>query len=131
MNRIRESRKAKSLTMKELAQKIGVVESTVSMYETGKREPDYATLGKIADALNVTIDYLLGRSSFVSCSNNEKCVDDSERNSINTKHLDSRLVELISDLTPIETEKAISYIEGMKSCREQKNPVHEDHAPGR
>lgn len=63
MNRIREARKAKSLIMKELAQKIGVTESTISMYETGKREPDLKTLVRIADVLDVSTDYLLGRSA--------------------------------------------------------------------
>ena len=61
--RIREARKEKALTMKELAQKVGVVEIAISMYETGKREPDYSTLVKIADVLNVSTDFLLCRSN--------------------------------------------------------------------
>jgi transcriptional regulator with XRE-family HTH domain len=32
------------------------------MYEQGKREPDYATLEKIANYFDVTTDYLLGRT---------------------------------------------------------------------
>ena len=63
MVRIREARKEKALTMKELAQKVGVVESAISMYENGKREPDYSTLVKIADVLNVSTDFLLCRSN--------------------------------------------------------------------
>lgn len=63
MVRIRDARKEKALTMKELAQKVGVVESTISMYENGKREPDYSTLVKIADVLNVSTDFLLCRSN--------------------------------------------------------------------
>lgn len=63
MVRIREARKKKALTMKELAQKVGVVESAISMYETGKREPDYSTLVKIADVLDVSTDFLLCRTN--------------------------------------------------------------------
>lgn len=61
MNRIRELRKDSALTLKELANKIGVAESTLSLYETGGREPDYATLLRIANYFRVSTDYLLGR----------------------------------------------------------------------
>ena len=39
-NRIRELRKAKNMTLKDLGKILGVAESTVSPYETGKRQPD-------------------------------------------------------------------------------------------
>lgn len=42
--------------------KIGISRSTIGMYETGAREPDFETLEKIADFFNVDIDYLLGRT---------------------------------------------------------------------
>lgn len=59
--RIRELRKAKKVTMKELGNMIGVAESTMSLYETGKRKPDSETLSRLADYFNVSVDYLLGR----------------------------------------------------------------------
>lgn len=59
--RIRELRKAKKVTMKELGNMIGVAESTMSLYETGKRKPDLETLSRLADYFNVSVDYLLGR----------------------------------------------------------------------
>ncbi|MBS6251591.1 MAG: helix-turn-helix transcriptional regulator [Clostridiales bacterium] len=45
--------------MKELGKKIGVAESTISQYETGKREPDFETLLKLGEFFNVSVDYLL------------------------------------------------------------------------
>lgn len=63
MNNIRALRKQRQLSMKELGQIVGVAESTISLYENEKREPDLATLSRIADYFNVTVDYLLGRSS--------------------------------------------------------------------
>lgn len=60
--RIRELRKAKKVTMKELGNMIGVAESTMSLYETGKRKPDPETLSRLADYFNVSVDYLLGRN---------------------------------------------------------------------
>lgn len=61
MNRIRELRKESALTLKELSTKVGVAESTLSLYETGKREPEYAILLKFANFFRVSTDYLLGR----------------------------------------------------------------------
>ena len=49
--------------MKWLGDKIGVAESTISQYETGKRQPDHETMCKIADVFNVSVDYLLGRTN--------------------------------------------------------------------
>lgn len=59
MLKIRELRKKCGITMKELGAAIGVAESTISQYETGKRQPDYETLLKIAEFFGVTTDYLL------------------------------------------------------------------------
>lgn len=61
MIQLREIRKSKKLTMKELGAKVGVSESAISQYETGKREADYATLVKLADIFNCTVDDILGR----------------------------------------------------------------------
>ena len=51
------------MTQAEIAEKLGISRSTIGMYETGAREPDFNTLEKIADLFNVDTDYLLGRSN--------------------------------------------------------------------
>ena len=56
---MRTIRKAKGMTMKELGEKVGVAEVTVSFYETGKREPSLEVLCKIADELDVSLDMLV------------------------------------------------------------------------
>lgn len=63
MNRIRELRKQANLTMKQLGEILGLAESTISQYETGKREPDHKTLLKISEYFHVSVDYLLGHVS--------------------------------------------------------------------
>lgn len=63
MNRIRELRKAKGLTMKALGAKFGLAESTVSLYERGLHEPDLETLRNLSAFFSVTVDYLLGHDS--------------------------------------------------------------------
>lgn len=60
MERIKELRKEKKITMKQLGDIIGVAESTISLYENGKRQPDNDILLKLAEYFNVSVDYLLG-----------------------------------------------------------------------
>ena len=59
-NRIRELRKQHKMTMKELGAVVGLAESTISQYETGKRQPDNETLLKLGKYFNTSVDYLLG-----------------------------------------------------------------------
>lgn len=61
--RIKKCRKEMSLSQKEFGQKIGVAESTVSLYESNKRFPDVDTLKRMSALFDVSIDYLLGNSS--------------------------------------------------------------------
>ena len=59
-NRIRELREAQGINQSEFAQILGVRQNTLSTWETGRYEPDGEMLKKIAAALNVSVDYLLG-----------------------------------------------------------------------
>jgi transcriptional regulator with XRE-family HTH domain len=52
-------REKNGYTAKELSQLIGIPNNTYTAYETKNREPSFAVLIKIANALNVTIDELL------------------------------------------------------------------------
>lgn len=49
------------LSQSELAEKLGLSASTISMYEVGKREPDFETEEKIADFFNTDLNTLRGR----------------------------------------------------------------------
>lgn len=57
---LKEARLKSGLSQKELSENIGVAKSTYSLYESGKREPNVNTIKKIASALNVSADILLG-----------------------------------------------------------------------
>lgn len=59
--KIRELRKEKGLTQKELALVLDISCSCYAGYEQGYREPDLKILEKIADFFQCSIDYLLGR----------------------------------------------------------------------
>lgn len=56
--KIKEYRKLKGLTQKELAKKIGMGDTTIANYEKGFRTPKKNTLFKLAKAFDISIDDL-------------------------------------------------------------------------
>ena len=50
----------KNIKQKDLAERVGVTEATISRYIAGEREPKPEVLANIATALHTTSDYLLG-----------------------------------------------------------------------
>ena len=59
--KIKELRKEKGLTQKELAAKIGQAQSTIFYWEQDKQKPDIYSLKKLCDLFDVPADYLIGR----------------------------------------------------------------------
>lgn len=60
--RLKFLREQKNISQVKLAMDLNMNQNSISRYETGQREADYATLIKIADYFNVSIDYLLERT---------------------------------------------------------------------
>lgn len=60
--RLKELRKQAHLTQVELAGKLGIVQSSYADWERGKKKPTQENLVKIAQVLNVSVDYLVGNS---------------------------------------------------------------------
>lgn len=54
------ARALSGLTQQQVADLTGIARSTYTLYESGKREPTVEGIKKIAKALNVTGDFLLG-----------------------------------------------------------------------
>lgn len=54
--------KQNGMTQRELANQIGVTETSISRYITGARMPKANIVVYMADALNTTTDYILGRT---------------------------------------------------------------------
>lgn len=63
MNNIRYLRQKNNLTQVELAAKMGVKQNTLSAWETGSSNPELCSAVRLADFFEVSLDYLLGRSS--------------------------------------------------------------------
>ena len=62
-NNLRLLRKLRNITQTVLADAINTTRSSISNYENGTRQPDGETIELIADFFDVSVDYLLGRSS--------------------------------------------------------------------
>jgi len=58
--RIKELREEKGLGIRELALKLGISHSAISLYESCQRTPDIETCKLFADFFNVSGDYLIG-----------------------------------------------------------------------
>ncbi|MBU1020302.1 MAG: helix-turn-helix domain-containing protein [Firmicutes bacterium] len=59
--RLQELRKNLKMTQEELSEKLAISRSSLSLYEIDKREPDGATLIKIADYFDISLDNLFDR----------------------------------------------------------------------
>lgn len=63
--RLRSARLKRGFTQQSIADKILISLRTYQKYEQGTRFPSYEVLIDLADNLNVSIDWLLGRDDFL------------------------------------------------------------------
>lgn len=61
-NKIKTLRNELNISQEELAKKINVSPSTIAMYETNRRQPNYDVLLKLSNIFECSMDYLLGNS---------------------------------------------------------------------
>ena len=67
-DRLKRLREARHLSQREVAEDLGIPQTTYSGYENNKREPDSTILINIGAYFGVSLDYLLD----YHCDNNEK-----------------------------------------------------------
>ena len=61
-NRLKQLRTEKELSQKELGKMVSVDKSTICLYESGGRQPNFKVMEKLADYFDVSLDYLIGRT---------------------------------------------------------------------
>jgi len=93
--RIRALRKQRNLNQEQLAELASLNRVTVAKYESGRVEPGAQALARIADALEVSVDVLLGRSDEIPAPVN------------NPKTREALLVSGAMDLLPKESREQI------------------------
>lgn len=69
--RVKELRIEKGLSQQELGSAIGVTKVSICGYENGTRLPNLEKLVKLADALETTTDFLLGREILIMNEENK------------------------------------------------------------
>jgi transcriptional regulator with XRE-family HTH domain len=66
--RLQRLRELRNLTQAELGRRAGMAAASVSHFETGQRMPSLESLVKLANALEVSADALLGRAELTADS---------------------------------------------------------------
>jgi len=59
--RLKAARELRQMSQTDLAEKAGLPPTSISHFEAGSRKPSFDNLRRLADKLDVTADYLLGR----------------------------------------------------------------------
>ena len=77
--RIKEARILAGMTQKELAAKLGIPYQGIGQWERDIRTPRVNTLEKIADALGVSVSYLLGDCSMEELKADRKVQDELQK----------------------------------------------------
>ena len=117
-------RNREHLSQSELADKLGVAKSTISMYEVGKREPDFETLESIADLFNVDMNFLLGKDG--SENDDHYYLDEETRQIAEEAFKNPELRTLFKVARDIPPERLKAHIEFMKSLKEQERGNHDE-----
>lgn len=123
-NVFKRLRTSSKLTQAEMALKLGVSKSTISMYENGNREPDFETLEQIADFFNVDTDYLLGRTEKTSIlpeTIGHYYLNDETREIAQEVFEKPELRSLFHVARDIPPERLKAHIDFMKSLKDQEN----------
>lgn len=115
-DRLKELRKNYNMTQEELANRLGIVRTAITNYETGRTSPDPETLSIIANILNTTTDYLLGRTD-INIS-----VEELLHNISKPSHEDAFTKE-IHNLSPESQEELKKLIELYKMRDMQKRNI--------
>lgn len=109
--RIKKARKNAGMTQKELADALGVDESYISQYETGRRSPKLQTMHKLAEALKLSSPALLMFDP-ITDEENEKPTD------IDVDGLNRELTDCLRRLKPEDLPKVKAFIQGLLASRE-------------
>lgn len=107
--RLKGLREEKGLSQQAFANKFGISQSTIGMWESGKREPNFTTIQKIAEFFNVSIDYLLCRTDTPKPSSLDEQLSG----------VDFALWSEAKDMTDSEKQDIINYMKFKKTQRNE------------
>jgi transcriptional regulator with XRE-family HTH domain len=99
--RLRAAREMRALSQLDLAERAKLQQAAVSHYESGGRRPSLRNLRRLSEALEVTTDFLVGRSDdpAVLAATDEPLIQDFGRLSIADRELARQLVAQLARRT--------------------------------
>ncbi len=75
MNRLKELRESKDMSMRDVSKALGIPYTTYVNYEKGFREPNSEILIAIANYYGVSVDFVIGRSFVIKMKEQGKMRD--------------------------------------------------------
>lgn len=111
-------RNRENLSQAELAEKLGVAKSTISMYEVGRREPDFETLEAIADFFNVDMNFLLGKDG---SENDRYYLNDETAKAAQEMYDDPDMRSLFDMKRNMSPDRFAAHVKFMKELYEKEN----------
>ena len=115
--RLRQARLDASITQDELAKKMNVSKSTISMWENGNRTPSVGVLLSLAEAVKTTPAYLSGGS--VRIADGQAYPSYSFKDADASSDSIGKLIEVWLDLNDMQQEQLIQYAKFLLSQEEK------------
>lgn len=112
MLRLKELRRKYGITLRQMGEILGLAESTIAHYESGRMEPNLNTLQKIADYFGVTLDYL--------CGNEIEKTETKERATPDEEEIRFALFGGAKGITPEMYEEVKQFAEMVKLREEER-----------
>jgi transcriptional regulator with XRE-family HTH domain len=113
--RIAEIRKEMKLSQEHFGELANVSQRTVAFWESGQRMPSHATISYLADHLNVSVDYLLGRSD-------DKSRTDKKQSAVSNDELIEKIITRIHSLSDPALTRLSDFLDGLEAGQEISAP---------
>ena len=115
-NRIRQLRKKKNLTQKQLADKLNISEQALALYEQNRRRPNTDILKDLSNVLEVSVDYLLDNdiasNTIQDISSNDEELNEKLKR-LAEDEFDKTLFKKYGDLTEEKKKLVMAVINGI------------------
>lgn len=116
-------RKRAGLSQQELAAKLGVSKSAISMWENGNRAPDPEMMEAIADLFNVDMNFLYGRAG----SENDGYYTNPQTAAIAQDMFDDPDYRLLADMKRnMDPERLRVHLDHLRELYKLENPDYDD-----
>lgn len=125
--KLRDIRKEKGFTQKELGNMLGITPQMIAQYESGKRKPKLETLQRIAEALGISWEIFMDEDEPTGNSDNDHYyINDESRQIAQEVFENPELRTLFKVARDIPPERLKAHIEFMKSLKEQERGHYDE-----